>query len=154
MSEHTHEHHITPPSALAINLVKLAALMGLTILAAEVDFGHMIFKAGAAGTVVNNVVAMTIAVVKAYLVVQIFMGVKWATQLTKIWAYFGFIWLATLLITLGDYTSRYWEDHRGWYANSTEVTAFQSVVDQRKKEQQEEFAKEHEAEAAKSGEGH
>jgi caa(3)-type oxidase subunit IV len=149
MSEH--EHHITPPSMLAKTLVALACLMGLTILAAVFDIGHFVTRSdGAMASVVNNVVALTIAIVKAACVVQIFMGVKWATQLTKMWAYFGFVWLATLLITLGDYTSRYWENNRGWSASPTEVTAFQSVVDLRRKEQQEEF----EREAAKNPSGH
>jgi caa(3)-type oxidase subunit IV len=154
MSEHTHDHHITPPKTLRLTLIALAGLMGLTILAAVFDVGHFVTRSdGFWASFVNNSVALAIAIVKAACVVQIFMGVKWGTQLVKIWAYFGFVWLACLLITLGDYTSRYWENNRGWYANSTEVTAFESVTNQRKKEQQEEFAREHAAETAKIG-GH
>lgn len=113
-----HDHHVTPPSALVMNLVKLAILMALTIIAALVDFGHTRFfgaqLSSPAGSFVNNGVALLIACVKAYLVVSVFMGVKWGSKLIKMWALTGFVWLPLLLGIFGDYFARSWEPVVTW----------------------------------------
>ncbi len=112
---HSHDdHHITPPSALIKNLILLAIFMGLTILAALVDFGHHLPVSSAMGSVINNVVALIIALIKAYLVISVFMGVKWGSKLIKLWALAGFVWVPLLLLIMGDYMSRSWEPIRGW----------------------------------------
>jgi caa(3)-type oxidase subunit IV len=111
---HDHDHHITPPSTLIANFLALGGLMGLTILAAKLDFGHLLPVSSQMGSVINNVVALLIAIVKAYLVVSIFMGVKWGTKLIKMWAFAGFVWLPLLLGVFLDYTTRAWEPTETW----------------------------------------
>ena len=81
-------------------LVFLALIVGtiLTVLAASVDMGPL-----------NNVVMLTIAVVKATLVVLFFMHVRWATRLTWVIAASGFFWLLILFgMGMSDYLTRGW----------------------------------------------
>lgn len=111
---HDHDHHVTPPSTLRWNFLALGGLMGLTILAAKLDFGHLLPVSSQIGSVINNLVALAIAIVKAYLVVSIFMGVKWGTKLVKMWAIAGFVWLPLLLGVFFDYMSRAWEPVESW----------------------------------------
>jgi cytochrome c oxidase subunit 4 len=74
----------------------LLLLFILTVAAAYVEMGPF-----------NIVVAMTIAVVKATLVVLYFMHVRYQSRLTWIFASAGFIWLLILFaLTLGDYFTR------------------------------------------------
>lgn len=154
-NSHDHAHHVTPPSKLASTLFILAILMGLTILAAQVDFGHIISSkvggSSALGSYINNIVALTIAIIKACFVIQIFMGVKYGSKLVKMWAYAGFVWVVLLGITFGDYTSRTWESHRGWNPGDSDVTLPASKIDENKMEIQKKHAEE---DAAKGGSGH
>ncbi|HEV2763713.1 MAG TPA: cytochrome C oxidase subunit IV family protein [Pyrinomonadaceae bacterium] len=70
----------------------------LTVLAAQVDFGPL-----------NNVIAMTIAVTKATLVILFFMHVRYGSKLLMLVVVSGFFWLAIMLVlTLSDYRSRQW----------------------------------------------
>ena len=89
------EHVSSPRMYVAV----FGALIVLTILTwgvALVDLGPM-----------NDVVALTIAVAKAVLVVLFFMHVRWSTRLTKLTVVAGFLWLAILLfVTMGDYLTR------------------------------------------------
>ena len=116
MSNHAeaHDHHITPPSVLIRNFLTLGFFMALTIFAAKVDVGHLLPVSGAMGSFLNNVVALTIACIKTYFVVSIFMGVKWSSKLVKMWALTGFVWLPLLLGIFGDYVSRRWEPVETW----------------------------------------
>jgi cytochrome c oxidase subunit 4 len=55
----------------------------------------------------NTVAAITIAVVKALLVVLFFMHVKYSSNLTRVYVLAGFLWLALLIgLTLTDYLTR------------------------------------------------
>jgi caa(3)-type oxidase subunit IV len=101
-----HGHHVIPTRTLAINLAWLMALMVLTIVAARVT--HFL------DTMPANVVAMSIAILKAFLVVAIFMGVKYTTNLAKLFAIGGFVWFLLLFGILIDYFSRSWEPVTGW----------------------------------------
>jgi cytochrome c oxidase subunit IV len=57
----------------------------------------------------NIVVALLIAVIKASLVVWVFMGVRYTTTLTRLFVVAGLVWLSILiLITYSDYNSRSW----------------------------------------------
>jgi len=57
----------------------------------------------------NIVVALLIAVIKASLVVWIFMGVRYTTTLTRLFCVAGVVWLSILLfMTFSDYSSRDW----------------------------------------------
>jgi cytochrome c oxidase subunit IV len=71
---------------------------GLTVAAAFVDMGPM-----------NNVVMLTIACVKASLVILFFMHVRWSTRLTWVVVASGFFWLLIMFtLTMTDYFSRGW----------------------------------------------
>ena len=78
-----------------------AALVVLTVVTwsvAKIDLGRM-----------NAVVALTIAVIKATLVVLYFMHVRYSSRLTWVFVGAGFFWLAIMVaLTLGDYTTRGW----------------------------------------------
>lgn len=58
----------------------------------------------------NIIAALLIALFKASLVAWIFMGVRYTTQLTKLFVVAGIVWLMILVfITFSDYSSRGWE---------------------------------------------
>jgi cytochrome c oxidase subunit 4 len=55
----------------------------------------------------NPVVALTIAVIKAVLVILFFMHVRYSSRLTKITVAAGFFWLLIMItLSLSDYLSR------------------------------------------------
>ncbi len=57
----------------------------------------------------NIVAAITIAIIKMLLVVTIFMHVRQADALTRLYVAAGFLWLCILLVFfLSDYLSRGW----------------------------------------------
>jgi len=100
-----HEHHIVPTKTYYSVFAVLIALTVTTAMVAFVDMG-----------VFNVYVALTIAVIKAVLVILFFMHVKQSTSLTKVYVAAGFFWLVILLtLTLSDYLSRDWLPiDRGW----------------------------------------
>ncbi len=74
----------------------LLVLFILTVAVAYLDFGWL-----------NIYIAVTIAVIKATLVVLYFMHVRYHTRLTWIFASAGFLWLLILFaLTLSDYATR------------------------------------------------
>jgi len=76
----------------------LMVLTGVTIAVAFIDLGRL-----------NTVVALTIAIFKATLVVLYFMHVRYSSRLTWVFVGAGFFWLAILVVlTLGDYATRGW----------------------------------------------
>lgn len=57
----------------------------------------------------NVYIALTIAIIKATLVVLFFMHVKESGGITRVYVAAGFFWLAILiLLTITDYMSRAW----------------------------------------------
>lgn len=101
------EHHIQPLSTYLKTIVALFVLMALTIFAAQYAIPDL--KIGGfdiPGTYFNNIIAMTIAVIKATLVVMFFMHVKISSPLTKFWAIIGFIWCSLIFFILADYATR------------------------------------------------
>ena len=63
----------------------------------------------------NFICAMTIAVIKASLVVWFFMDVRRSSSMTKLFVGAGFFWLAILLVfVLSDYLSRGWLPRASW----------------------------------------
>ncbi len=86
--------------------------MGLTIFAYNFDFTQMFGEVP--GTFANNIVAMMIACTKATLVIMIFMGVKWASKLVKMYVFLGFAGLGFFAITFSDYGTRHMETEPGW----------------------------------------
>ena len=72
----------------------------LTVFAAFVDLDH-IFQGA------NTVVALTIAVFKATLVVLYFMHVRYSSRLTWVIVAAGFFWLGIMFVfTISDYMTR------------------------------------------------
>ena len=76
----------------------LLVLTYLTVAVSRIDLGRL-----------NSVVALTIAVTKAVLVVLFFMHVRHSSRLTKLVVVGGFVWLALLIgLTMADFVSRVW----------------------------------------------
>ncbi|MEW5979157.1 MAG: cytochrome C oxidase subunit IV family protein [Acidobacteriota bacterium] len=97
------EHHIVPVKIYLVIFGALMVLTALTVAVASFDLGPM-----------NAVVMLTIALVKAFLVILFFMHVKYSDTLTKLVIAGGFIWFLILIaITLSDYLSRSWLDFAG-----------------------------------------
>lgn len=107
---HGHSHEV-PFGKLVITLIWLMAFMGLTIFASQNEVPTLL---GIKGIYINNIIALAIAVVKACLVIWIFMGVMYASQLTRIWVAAGFLVLILLFGILGDYATRRFEPVQGW----------------------------------------
>jgi cytochrome c oxidase subunit 4 len=94
------EHVIVPTRTYFTIFAALMAFTAITVAVAFVDLGLL-----------NPVVALSIAVVKATLVVLFFMHLKYSSRLTRVTAGASIFWLAILLLlTLSDYATRGW----GW----------------------------------------
>ena len=92
-----HEH-TTPRKIYYAVFAALLVLTYLTVAVSRIDLGKL-----------NTIVALTIAVSKATLVVLFFMHVRYSTRLTKLVVVGGFVWLALLFaFTLGDFFTRGW----------------------------------------------
>ena len=90
--------HIVPKRVYYVVFAVLIVLTAVTVQVAFLDLGPL-----------NSVVALTIAVTKATLVVLYFMHVRYATRLTWVVVVAGFFWLGILLaLTLSDYLTRGW----------------------------------------------
>lgn len=91
------EHIVSPKIYYAI-FIALTVLTVVTWSVAKIDLGRM-----------NAVVALTIAVIKATLVVLYFMHVRYSSRLTWVFVGAGFFWLAIMVaLTLSDYMTRGW----------------------------------------------
>lgn len=94
----THEHIVSPK----VYLVVFAALMvgtALTVMAAKVNLGPW-----------NIVVAITIAVTKATLVVLYFMHLRYSHRLNWVFGAAALFWLVLLLgLTMADVAARAFE---------------------------------------------
>jgi cytochrome c oxidase subunit IV len=93
------EEHAHPTVGLYLVIIfTLMALTCATWAIAFVDLG-----------IWNPVVALTIAVIKAVLVILFFMHVRYSSKLTKVTVAAGFFWLLILItLSLLDYISRSW----------------------------------------------
>jgi cytochrome c oxidase subunit IV len=95
MSEHSEHSHPTP-GLYAVILAALVVGTCLTWGIAFIDLG-----------IWNPVVALTIAVIKAVLVILFFMHVYYSNKLTKITVAAGFFWLMIMItMSLSDYLTR------------------------------------------------
>jgi cytochrome c oxidase subunit IV len=98
MAEHTTEHSHPTPQLYVLIISILVVLTIATWRIAFVDLG-----------IFNPVVALTIAVIKAVLVILFFMHVYYSSRLTKVTVGAGFFWLLILItLSLLDYLSRNW----------------------------------------------
>jgi cytochrome c oxidase subunit 4 len=90
--------HVLPPRMYVGIFAALRALTGLTVWVATIDLGPM-----------NVIVALTIACIKALLVILFFMHVRYSTKLTWVYVAAGFFWFLILVaFTMADYNSRPW----------------------------------------------
>jgi cytochrome c oxidase subunit 4 len=88
--------HIVSKTSYFSVYVALLALLLLTVGAAYVDLGRMNFP-----------VAMAVGIVKAILIVLIFMHVRYNEPLVWVFAGAAFVWLGILLaLSLSDYFTR------------------------------------------------
>src|ERR1700747_2150702 len=94
----SHVAHIPKVGTFVAVWVTLIVATALTTAVSYLELGWL-----------NIVVALFIAVCKASLVVWIFMGVRYTTNLTKLFVVAGLVWLAILiLLTASDYDTRHW----------------------------------------------
>src|SRR6266849_5963148 len=91
--------HIVYPRVYVTIFLALILGTGLTVVAAFRDFPGPL----------NAVVALTIAVVKATLVVLYFMHVRYSSRLVWLVVTAALFWLAILFaLTISDYSTRAW----------------------------------------------
>jgi cytochrome c oxidase subunit 4 len=94
------EEHITPRRNYFFVYLALMLLLAATIGAAMIDLGPL-----------NWLIAISIAIVKAVLVILFFMHVRASSQVVRVFAIAGFFWLAILIgLSLTDYLTR----PQGW----------------------------------------
>lgn len=113
------KHHITPVRYYIATWLSLLVLMLATVVFAKVQFPG--------GTMTNNIVAMGIATAKALLVILIFMGVKYTTNLAKLWAVIGFLWLTIAFGILIDYHTR--DAVEGYYNDAGSALRVGKAID-------------------------
>ena len=93
--------HPTPKLFVRIFII-LMILLGLTVIAAHIDFDKFL-----PGNGWSLVVAMTIAIIKGVLIVLYFMHVKYGKRLNWAVAFVGFVWLGIMLtLTFSEYLTR------------------------------------------------
>ncbi len=99
-----HGPHISMRTYITV-FIALMVLLAVTVLAAMVHLGEISF-----------LIAMTIAAIKAALVVLYFMHVRFASGLTKIFVAAAFVWMGILFLFLfADFFTRDWTHmSRGW----------------------------------------
>jgi cytochrome c oxidase subunit 4 len=96
MADATNEHPHPTPRLYVLIISILVALTFATYYIAKINLG-----------IFNPVVALTIAVIKAVLVILFFMHVYYSSRLTKVTVGAGFFWLLILItLSLLDYLSR------------------------------------------------
>ncbi len=105
----------------------LAAFMALTIGASLVNIGGHITANTQIAYYINNLVAVGIAAVKAFIVVMFFMHLKWASSTAKVWALMGFFFLPVMFSIFVDYGTRTHEVVNGWIPGESE-TALPRVI--------------------------
>lgn len=102
MSEEHSEHHIVSPKIYFAIFAVLMICTVLTVAAAEIDLNQY-FRG------LNIIVALTIAVLKASLVVLFFMHGKYSPKRTQMVIIASVFWLAVMLfMTMSDYVTRLW----------------------------------------------
>jgi len=96
--------HIVPRTTYFGVFAALLAGTALTVIVAQFNFPWIL----------NDIIAMTVAVTKMMLVLLFFMHVRYSSRLIWVIVASMFFWLLILLsLTLTDYTSR------GWFGPNT-----------------------------------
>ena len=106
------KHHVIRPGIYFLVFFTLLILTGVTTAVGFYDLGRW-----------NTVVALTIAVCKASLVVLFFMHLRYSGALPRLVMLGGLFWLALLIgLTLVDNLTRDWDPApRGWGAPSASI---------------------------------
>lgn len=109
-TSHASHVHIPPVGTLVAVFAALIVCTFLTAWVATIDMGEW-----------NIIIALAIACTKASLVAWIFMGVRYTSQLTKLFCVGGIVFLTILLcFTFSDYGTRSWTYHgKAWSANAS-----------------------------------
>ena len=95
--------HIIPPRTYYTIFGILMLLLVATVGAAYINLGPL-----------NLIVAMSIAVTKAVLIILYFMHVRYGNKLTWVFSSAAFVWLAILIVlSLNDYATRGWLNIEG-----------------------------------------
>jgi cytochrome c oxidase subunit IV len=90
--------HIIPKKIYIIIFIALLLLTYATVKVATMDLGPL-----------NTLVALSIAVFKAMLVLLYFMHLRYSSRLTWLFIGAGFFWLLLLIgLTFSDFVSRGW----------------------------------------------
>ena len=98
-------HQVVPVRNYITIYLILITLTITTVAVSRIDLGEF-----------NFIVAITIAVIKALLVILYFMHVKQSSSMTKLFVGAGFFWMAILLVfILSDYLSRGWLPLQKWW---------------------------------------
>jgi cytochrome c oxidase subunit IV len=107
----THDELIPKVRTLVTVWAILIVLTGTTAAVSYVELGEW-----------NIVVALLIALIKASLVVWIFMGVRHSTTLTRLFCVAGLVWLSIMIImTITDYSTRGWTYQAAPWSHSKSV---------------------------------
>jgi cytochrome c oxidase subunit 4 len=102
---HIMTHKVTSVGAYAAVFAALLVLTVTTVAVSKIELGEY-----------NFVCAMTIAVLKAMLVVLFFMHVKGSSATTKLFIASGLFWLSIMLVFfMGDYMTRGWLSGVLWW---------------------------------------
>ena len=97
-------HEIVPVRVYATVFGALLVLTITTVAVSKLELGEY-----------NFIAAITIAVMKATLVMLFFMDLRRAAPLTKLFALAGLFWLAIMLVFIvSDYASRGWVQVPHW----------------------------------------
>jgi cytochrome c oxidase subunit IV len=100
MAEPDKQEHAPSRKPYFLTFGFLIVMTFITVVVAKFNLGPL-----------NDIVALTIAVLKGTAVVLFFMHVRHSSNLTKLTVVSGFLWLAFMIfITLSDYWTRGWLD--------------------------------------------
>ena len=106
MSEHIVSKHIVSVRVYLLIFSALMVLTAITVFAAYFDMAHIWGP-------LNAMVALTIALIKATLVVLYFMHVRYSSRLTQIIVVAGVFWFIIMIVfMMSDYLTR-----SGWPAH-------------------------------------
>ena len=93
-----HQHHVVPVRVYITIFLALMVFTALTVFASFKDFGPG-----------NTIIAVSIAMLKATLVILYFMHVRYNDNIVRIAVFAGFLWLGVMIVlTLSDYIARGW----------------------------------------------
>lgn len=110
--DHADDHrHVVPLKTYFLIFGGLMVLLLITVGAAELDFSSIL---GENFAWLNIVVALAVAVTKAYLIVSYFMHVKYSSRLIALFSVAAYFFVAIMfLMTYGDYMTRGWLNNVG-----------------------------------------